>query len=63
MSKKKLFFEKNTIIKLFNDKKFNKFQNIQKIYYYEIDIDICKLVIVSEINLKIILLNKFKKGH
>ena len=31
-----------------------KFQNIQNIidYYYEIDVDICKLVIVSEINLK-----------
>ena len=54
MSKKKIIFEKNTIIKLFNDKKFNKISKYSKniIDYYENDIDICKLVIASEINLK-----------
>tara|TARA_B100000401_G_scaffold97092_1_gene62407 strand:+ start:33 stop:1676 length:1644 start_codon:yes stop_codon:yes gene_type:complete len=54
MSKKKFVFEKNTIVKLFNDKKFNKISKYSKniIDYYETDIDICKLVIASEINLK-----------
>ena len=54
MSKKKIIFEKNTIIKLFNDKKFKKISKYSKniIDYYENDIDICKLVIASEINLK-----------
>ena len=54
MSKKKIIFEKNTIIKFFNDKKFKKISKYSKniIDYYENDIDICKLVIASEINLK-----------
>ena len=54
MSKKKIIFEKNTIIELFNDKKFKKISKYSKniIDYYENDIDICKLVIASEINLK-----------
>ena len=54
MSKKKIIFEKNTIINLFNDKKFKKISKYSKniIDYYENDIDICKLVIASEINLK-----------
>ncbi len=54
MSKKKIVFEKNTIVKLFNDKKFKKISKYSKniIDYYENDIDICKLVIASEINLK-----------
>ena len=54
MSKKKIIFEKNTIIKLFNDKKFKKISKYSNniIDYYENDIDICKLVIASEINLK-----------
>ena len=54
MSKKKVIFEKNTIIELFNDKKFKKISKYSKniIDYYENDIDICKLVIASEINLK-----------
>ena len=54
MSKKKIIFEKNTIIELFNDKKFKKISKYSKniIDYYENDIDICKLVIATEINLK-----------
>tara|TARA_B100001175_G_scaffold4779_1_gene3762 strand:- start:5053 stop:6696 length:1644 start_codon:yes stop_codon:yes gene_type:complete len=54
MIKKKSIFDKNTIIKLFNDNKFNKISKYSKniIDYYEMDIDICKLVIASEINLK-----------
>ena len=54
MSKKKIIFEKNTIIKFFNDKKFKKISKYSNniIDYYENDIDICKLVIASEINLK-----------
>ncbi len=54
MSKKKIVFEKNTIVKLFNDKKFNKISKYSKniIDNYIIDIDICKLIIASEINLK-----------
>ena len=54
MSKKKIVFEKNTVVKLFNDRKFKKISKYAKniIDYYKIDIDICKLVIVSEINLK-----------
>ena len=37
MSKKKFVFEKNTIVKLFNDKKFNKISKYSKniIDYYE----------------------------
>ena len=31
MSKKKLVFEKNTIVKLFNDNKFNKISKYSKI--------------------------------
>jgi len=52
MSKKKIVFEKNTVVKLFNDRKFKKISKYAKniIDYHEIDIDICKLVIVSEIN-------------
>ena len=54
MIKKKILFDKNTIIKLFNDNKFNKISKYSKIILdnYESDIDICKLVVVSEINLK-----------
>ena len=54
MSKKKIVFEKNTVVKLFNDRKFKKISKYAKniIDHYEIDVDICKLVIVSEINLK-----------
>ena len=54
MSKKKIVFEKNTIVDLFNNNKFNKISKYSKniISYYEEDIDICKLVIISEINLK-----------
>ena len=54
MSKKKIVLEKNTIVDLFNNNKFNKISKYSKniISYYEKDIDICKLVIVSEINLK-----------
>ena len=54
MSKKKNIFDKNTIIKLFNDSKFNKISKYSKVIIdeYEMDIDICKLVVVSEINLK-----------
>ena len=54
MSKKKIVFEKNTIVNLFNNNKFNKISKYSKniISFYEKDIDICKLVIFSEINLK-----------
>jgi len=54
MSNKKSVFDKNTIVNLFNDNKFNKISKYSKsiIDYYEMDIDICKLVIASEINLK-----------
>ena len=54
MSKKKIVFDKNTIVKLFNENKFNKISKYSKIIIdnYETDIDICKLVIVSEYNLK-----------
>ena len=54
MSKKKTVLDKKTIINLFNDNKFNKISKYSKslIDYYENDIDICKLVIASEINLK-----------
>ena len=54
MSKKKIFFDKSTIVKLFNENKFNKITKYSKIIIdnYETDIDICKIVIVSEYNLK-----------
>ena len=54
MSKKKIVFDKSTIVKLFNENKFNKISKYSKIIIdnYETDIDICKLVIVSEYNLK-----------
>ena len=54
MSNKKSVFDKNTIVNLFNNNKFNKISKYSKsiIDYYEMDIDICKLVIASEINLK-----------
>ena len=54
MSKKKIVFDKNTIVKLFNENKFNKISKYSKIIIdnYKTDIDICKLVIVSEYNLK-----------
>ena len=54
MSKKKNIFDKNTIVKLFYDSKFNKISKYSKVIIdeYEMDIDICKLVVVSEINLK-----------
>ena len=54
MSNKKSVFDKNTIVNLFNENKFNKISKYSKsiIDYYEMDIDICKLVIASEINLK-----------
>ena len=54
MSKTKIVFDKSTIVKLFNENKFNKISKYSKIIIdnYETDIDICKLVIVSEYNLK-----------
>jgi len=54
MSNKKSVFDKNTIVNLFNNNKFNKISKYSKsiIDYYEMDIEICKLVIASEINLK-----------
>ena len=54
MSKKKFVLDKKTIVNLFNENKFNKISKYSKslIDYYETDIDICKLVIASEINLK-----------
>ena len=54
MSKKIKIFDKNTIIKLFNENKFNKISKYSKVIIneYEMDIDICKLVVASEINLK-----------
>jgi len=54
MSKKKSVFDKNTIINLFNENKFNKISKYSKIIIdsYKMDIFICKLVIASEINLK-----------
>ena len=54
MSKKKIVFDKSTIVKLFNENKFNKISKYSKIIIdnHETDIDICKLVIVSEYNLK-----------
>ena len=54
MSKKINIFDKNTIIKLFNENKFNKISKYSKVIIneYEMDIDICKLVVASEINLK-----------
>ena len=54
MSKKKFVLDKKTIVNLFNENKFNKISKYSKslIDYYEMDIDICKLVIASEINLK-----------
>ena len=54
MSNKKSVFDKNTIVNLFNENKFNKISKYSQsiIDYYEMDIDICKLVIASEINLK-----------
>ena len=54
MSKKKKFFDKNTIVKLFNENKFYKISKNSKIIIneFEMDIDICKLVVASEINLK-----------
>ena len=54
MSKKKSVLDKRTIVNLFNENKFNKISKYSKsiIDYYEMDIDICKLVIASEINLK-----------
>ena len=54
MSKKKSVFDKKTIINLFNKQKYNKISKYSKslIDYYEMEIDICKLVIASEIKLK-----------
>ena len=54
MSKKKSVLDKRTIVNLFNENKFSKISKYSKsiIDYYETDIDICKLVIASEINLK-----------
>ncbi|MFL2887090.1 MAG: sulfotransferase [Candidatus Pelagibacter sp.] len=54
MSKKKSVFDKKTIINLFNEQKYNKISKYSKslIDYYEMEIDICKLVIASEIKLK-----------
>ena len=54
MSKKKIVFDKNTVVKLFNENKFNKISKFSKIIVDndKTDIDICKLVIVSEYNLK-----------
>ena len=54
MSKKKKILDKNTIVKLFNENKFNKISKFSKVIIneYEMDIDICKLVVASEINLK-----------
>ena len=54
MSKKKKIFDKNTIVKLFKENKFNKISKYSKVIIdeYELDIDICKLVVASEINLK-----------
>ena len=54
MNKKRFLFDKRTVVNLFNEKKFKKISKYSKsiINYYESDIDICKLVIASEINLK-----------
>ncbi len=54
-------FEKNKIIKLFNEKKFSKISKISKnlLDNYINDVDVWKLVIFSEINLKN--LNKAEK--
>ena len=54
MSKKKKIFDKNTIVKLFNENKFSKISKNSKIIIneFETDVDICKLVVASEINLK-----------
>ena len=54
MSKKKKVFDKNTIVKLFNENKFSKISKNSKIIIneFETDVDICKLVVASEINLK-----------
>ena len=54
MSKKKNIFDKKTIVKLFKDSKFNKISKYSKslIDEYQMDIDICKLIVASEINLK-----------
>ena len=54
MNKKRFLLDKRTIVNLFNEKKFNKISKYSKsiINYYESDIDICKLVVASEINLK-----------
>ena len=54
MSKKKKIFDKSTIVKLFNEKKFNKISKYSKVIIdeHELDIDICKIVVVSEFNLK-----------
>ena len=54
MSNKKFVFDKKKIVNLFNQNKFNKISKYSKSIfdYYETDVDICKLVIASEINLK-----------
>ena len=54
MNKKRFLFDKRAEVNLFNEKKFSKISKHSKsiINYYESDIDICKLVVASEINLK-----------
>jgi len=54
MSKNKKIFDKNTIVKLFNENKFSKISKNSKVIIneFETDVDICKLVVASEINLK-----------
>ena len=54
MSNKKFVFDKKKIVNLFNQNKFNKISKYSKSIfdYYKTDVDICKLVIASEINLK-----------
>ena len=54
MNKKRFLFDKGTVVNLFNEKKFSKISKNAKsiINYYKSDIDICKLVVASEINLK-----------
>ena len=54
MSNKKFVFDKKKIVNLFNQNKFNKISKYSKSIfdYFKTDVDICKLVIASEINLK-----------
>jgi len=54
MIKKKLTLDKKTIINFFNEKKFNKISKHSKylIESYAMDIDICKLIVASEISLQ-----------